>query len=205
MNFNEILSQIEIDKGVFSPDNGTFELAKTALLSKGKFLEIGVGCGFISLLLYLSKFEGDCCDISGLAIECAKKNFIKFKIESKPFFSDLYENVNKKYDFIIFNPPSNIKEIETHRILNNIIKNKLPKKFSDILSFAYQTIYSKSRKNYLLSFINISKEYLNNNGFLLVNVLNSDVEFLLKKKYPFSVQIKAKSEKNKVLKINYNS
>jgi len=74
-----------------------------------KILDIGTGSGCIPLTLILenNKIQADCVDISKEAIEIAKKNALFHNVLSNISFiqSDLFENINHKYDIIVSNPP----------------------------------------------------------------------------------------------------
>ena len=75
-----------------------------------KVVEIGVGSGIISVMLALltDDIEIIAVDINEKALELAKKNAIKHKVENKIQFikSDLFSNVPEdNYDMVISNPP----------------------------------------------------------------------------------------------------
>jgi len=75
-----------------------------------KVLEIGVGSGIISVMLaiLIPEIEIIAVDINDKAIELAKSNAKKHKVEDKITFikSDLFENVpNIAFDMVISNPP----------------------------------------------------------------------------------------------------
>ena len=79
----------------------------TKLINKNhSFLDIGTGTGCIAI--ELNKFTGakaDAIDISEKALEIAKKNNILHKTNCNFIKSDLFSNINKKYDLIVSNPP----------------------------------------------------------------------------------------------------
>lgn len=74
-----------------------------------KILDIGTGSGCIPITLALEnkQLKADSVDISIEAIEIAKKNALIHNVyDSVNFFkSDLFENVNQKYNIIVSNPP----------------------------------------------------------------------------------------------------
>ena len=74
-----------------------------------QILDIGTGSGCIALTLIMEndKIKADALDISKDAIEIAKKNALFHNILNNVSFiqSDLFENVTKKYDIIVSNPP----------------------------------------------------------------------------------------------------
>ncbi|MFQ6051356.1 MAG: HemK2/MTQ2 family protein methyltransferase [Candidatus Hydrothermarchaeota archaeon] len=77
-------------------------LEKLEISPKTKILEIGTGCGIISV--FASRFSEKiiATDINPRAIYCAKinaKNKVKFLV------GDLFDPIKGKFDLIIFNPP----------------------------------------------------------------------------------------------------
>ena len=78
-------------------------------ISNPKILDIGTGSGCIPLTLILenNNIYADAIDISSEAIETAKKNALFHNVLNNIHFfkSDLFSNVNDKYDIILSNPP----------------------------------------------------------------------------------------------------
>lgn len=78
-------------------------------ISNPKILDIGTGSGCIPLTLILenNNIYADAIDISSEAIETAKKNALFHNVLNNIHFfkSDLFSNVNDKYDIIVSNPP----------------------------------------------------------------------------------------------------
>ena len=73
---------------------------------KGKLLEVGCGSGLISIEYVLSgRGSADCCDIDPLALKNAAWNALGASVDVGVFYSDVFEEVSKKYDIIAFNPP----------------------------------------------------------------------------------------------------
>ena len=101
------------DNGVFSKDKldyGTRILLETITKEepKGKALDLGCGYGIIGIYLSLSTdiSEIDMVDVNKRALILAKDNTKLNKIDNINIYeSDIYSNINKKYDFIITNPP----------------------------------------------------------------------------------------------------
>lgn len=106
-------------KFVFKSDNGVFSKEKldfgTRLLLEslpmkemnGDILDLGCGYGVVSIIL--SKFvhaNFDAVDVNRRALHLFEMNIKLNKVSDINFFeSDCYEKVNKKYDYIITNPP----------------------------------------------------------------------------------------------------
>ena len=76
-----------------------------------QILEIGTGSGIISIMLALliPSIKITAVDINEKALELAKKNAIKHKVEEKItlLYSDLFTNIeqNISYNMVISNPP----------------------------------------------------------------------------------------------------
>ena len=102
------------DNGVFSKkglDFGTRTLLENLDYKNinGKILDFG--CGYGSIGIIVSKFTGlevDMLDINKRSIELAKTNI---------FESNIYENVQDKYDYIISNPPIRVGNEILYKIL----------------------------------------------------------------------------------------
>ncbi len=98
--------ELEVDSGVYPPREDTFLLAENLEIEKReKVLELGAGCGLISILC--SKKEADVVsvDINEKAVDCSKKNAEKYGLEIDFRQSDLFKKIDENFDLIIFNPP----------------------------------------------------------------------------------------------------
>lgn len=100
------------DNGVFSKeklDFGTRTLIESLPLESltGDILDVGCGYGVIDIILgkiTQASFEG--IDVNKRALHLAEMNKKLNNINNASFYySNIYENVDKKYDFIITNPP----------------------------------------------------------------------------------------------------
>ena len=139
------------------------EVIKIAQLeNKIKILDIctGSGCIGISLAYYLKNAKISMSDISKNAIEIAKKNAKENKVLEKTKFikSDLFENIEEKFDIIVSNPPY----IET-----DVIKN-LSKQVQNDPKIALD-----GGKDGLLFYRKLIKEapnFLNYNGYLCMEI-----------------------------------
>lgn len=101
---------VEIKKceGVYPPSEDSLLLARVLrpYLTKGvTFLEIGVGTGFISILAARQGCIVTGTDICGRAIKCAKTNARLNEVTIELRESDLFTDVHKQYELIVFNPP----------------------------------------------------------------------------------------------------
>lgn len=100
------------DNGVFSKeklDFGTRTLIESLPLESltGDILDVGCGYGVIDIILgkiTQASFEG--IDVNKRALHLAEMNKKLNNINNASFYySNIYENVDKKYNFIITNPP----------------------------------------------------------------------------------------------------
>lgn len=111
------------DNGVFSKkglDFGTRTLLENLDYNniKGKILDFG--CGYGSIGIIVSKITGlevDMLDINKRSIDLAKENSKLNKVKTNIFESNIYENVQNKYDYIISNPPIRVGNEILHKIL----------------------------------------------------------------------------------------
>ncbi len=70
-----------------------------------KVLEIGCGSGLLSIIAAKCGCEVLASDINPAAVECAKQNSKSNETEIKTVKSNLFDNVEGKFDLIVFNPP----------------------------------------------------------------------------------------------------
>ena len=114
INFVFIDKKISLysDNGVFSKDRfdyGTRVLLENINISElnGNVLDLGCGIGVVGLILGTinKNINIDMVDINERAINLAKENMSLNKVNSNVFISDVYSNINKKYNYIITNPP----------------------------------------------------------------------------------------------------
>lgn len=102
-----------VDENVLIPQPDTEilveEVIKIAKENRNNILDMCTGSGAIaiSLAYYLENVEIVATDISEKALEIAQKNYNNNKRHNKIEFikSDMFENVNKKFDIIVSNPP----------------------------------------------------------------------------------------------------
>lgn len=99
-------------------DEGTRVLLNTVLKKYSLFgdvLDLGCGIGSIGIILKhnFPEISIDMIDINNTALLLAKQNCeANNVVANNIFYSNLYENIDKKYDFIVTNPPIKVgKEI----------------------------------------------------------------------------------------------
>jgi 16S rRNA (guanine1207-N2)-methyltransferase len=104
--------KINTDNGVFSKkglDFGTRMLLDNIPLDKIKGNVLDMGCGYGIIGIFIADNTNsivDMVDVNLRAIHLAKMNAKENKINNVNIYeSNIYENVTKKYSFIITNPP----------------------------------------------------------------------------------------------------
>ena len=101
----------------------TIKYIKNRFNNKIDILDIGTGSGAIAITLNKEvNCDIDAVDISNKALEVAKENNKLNGTNVNMFISDVFDNVTKKYDVIISNPPYISKDEE----IMDIVKNNEP-------------------------------------------------------------------------------
>lgn len=111
-NFDNKVFSIYSDNGVFSKDRfdyGTRVLLNSVDIDKlsGNVLDLGCGLGVVGIILgtFNKGINIDMVDINERAMDLAKNNLVLNNVKANVFVSDIYSNIDNKYDFIITNPP----------------------------------------------------------------------------------------------------
>lgn len=111
------------DNGVFSKnglDFGTRTLLENLDLDSIGGDVLDFGCGYGPIGIFISKTKNilvDMIDINLRSIDLSKKNSEINKVKTNIFYSNIYENIDKKYDFIISNPPIRVGNDILYKIL----------------------------------------------------------------------------------------
>lgn len=120
-----------INENVLIPRFETEELVENTIFKAKELfnypvdiIDIGCGSGVIGLTLekHLSTNSVDLIDISKEALEVSKKNIDNFNSKANIIHSDVFSNIDKKYDIIISNPPY----IKTNEEIEDIVKDNEP-------------------------------------------------------------------------------
>ncbi len=103
--------EILISDKVYKPSDDSFLLAEKLTVRDEKFLEMGCGCGLLSLMAAKigGESRGVATDINPFAVELSIKNAELNGLAGKVEFrvGDLFEPLREeeRFDLIIFNPP----------------------------------------------------------------------------------------------------
>lgn len=121
INGNEY--SFKVDNGVFSKgglDFGTRTLLENLDLEAIKGDVLDFGCGYGPIGIYVAKNTDalvDMIDINERSLRLARKNAELNGVFVNVFESNIYENVTKKYDFIVTNPPIRVGKKILYEIL----------------------------------------------------------------------------------------
>lgn len=148
--------KINVDKNVLIPRWETELLVEKTIKYINKIfnktikiLDLGTGSGDISIALK-KKIDSDvtACDISDDALVVAKKNALNNNADITFINSDIFNNINDKYDVIISNPPY----IEKDEIIMDSVKKYEP----------HLALYAKDGGLYFYKeILKEAKQYLN--------------------------------------------
>lgn len=111
------------DNGVFSKkgmDFGTRSLLENLPFyeMQGDILDFGCGYGPIGIITSKNtNAKVDMLDVNQRSIDLAKKNALLNEAKVSIFESNLYEKVEKKYDYILSNPPIRVGKKILYQIL----------------------------------------------------------------------------------------
>ena len=128
---------------VYEISEDSFLLGKYAeKFSRGKVLDVGTGNGYLMEIALKKTKDAIGIDIDEEVVEFCKKKGLNVKK------SDLFENINEKFDVIIFNPPY-------------LPQEKGMKEHKDLFG-------GKNGWEVIERFFKEAKNYLNKNGEILI-------------------------------------
>lgn len=129
-NLKKIIVNVRDKKFVFNTDNGVFskrglDFGSRTLIDTLLSLDISgkcldVGCGYGALGIILSSFfnlDVDMIDVNKRAVHLTVMNLKENDVSARAFYSNVYENVDKKYDIIVTNPPIRAGKDIVYKIL----------------------------------------------------------------------------------------
>ena len=129
-NLKKIIVNVRDKKFVFNTDNGVFskrglDFGSRTLIDTLLSLDISgkcldVGCGYGALGIILSSFfnlDVDMIDVNKRAVHLAVMNLKENDVSARAFYSNVYENVDKKYNIIVTNPPIRAGKDIVYKIL----------------------------------------------------------------------------------------
>ena len=178
----EVITKAEIGNTLFTfiTDNNVFskrglDFGTRTLLENIKDIDgdiLDFGCGYGPIGIYLKKkfnVNVDMIDINKRAINLAIKNALLNKVDVNIYESNIYENINKLYDYIITNPPIRVGKSILYEIL---IKAK------DYLKKDGHLIFVINKNQGAKSVLEDMKNYYNvkliekNKGFFVIDCQN---------------------------------
>lgn len=128
--------EINQNKYKFISDNGIFSKNKIDFASEfliktiynkvmGDILDVGCGYGVIGIILSKNKNVKSITmlDVNHRALDLAKRNTVLNKVEATIIESDGFENINKKYDTIVTNPPIRAGKAVIYKIYEDAKKH----------------------------------------------------------------------------------
>ena len=166
------------DNGVFSKrglDFGTRTLLESVPFEnlKGDILDFGCGYGPIGIIVAdKTNLNVDAVDINLRSLKLARKNALENRVEVNFFESNIYENVTKKYDFIITNPPIRVGKEILYKILIEA-KDHL-KEDGEVYFVINKDQGAKSLAKYLENYYLVSI-ICKNKGFYVINLKNKKI------------------------------
>ena len=195
--------RIRVNTSVLIPRPETEILVEKVLKYLGcrinlKIIDIGCGSGAIAIALKKNIPNADitAIDISPLAIKVAKANAVELNLNIRFIESDLFTNVDGKFDVIVSNPPYLTDEYEAESLVRD---NEPP-----IALYApYNGLY------YYYKILTEAPLYLNYSGMILLEIpANKDKEIMALLKQ-FGLENKSIIEKdlnnrNRILIIKYD-
>lgn len=170
----DIMLSFYTDNGVFSKkgmDFGTRTLVNSLPTLQGSVLDIG--CGYGPIGIYISKRDGlkvDMIDINKRCVDLSSKNAILNNVDVNVFHSNGFENINKKYDFIVSNPPIRIGKKNMYELLFGA------KKYLNKSGELWIVVNKNQGAKSLVT--DLSSEYevnvvLKNKGFYVIRAINN--------------------------------
>ncbi len=145
--------EFEVPEGVYEPREDSFlagnHIWKLDLKGK-KVLDVGTGTGFLAIICSEKAGDVHATDINPRAISAARKNAEKNNLHLDVFESDLFQEVDEKYDMILFNAPY----LPGERDVSNMEEKSW--------------LGGKKGNELLIKFLEDADKYLKKEGFILL-------------------------------------
>lgn len=123
VNINNKLYNFKTDNNVFSKKGLDFGTRTLLMAIKSENIVgdiLDIGCGYGPIGIYVKDnfdVSVDMIDVNERALKLAQSNAILNRVDVNVFLSDCYNNVEKKYDNIITNPPIRVGKKILYEIL----------------------------------------------------------------------------------------
>lgn len=157
-------------------------LAEHVVKEKFKnILEIGTGTGIIALYLAKNGSKVTAIDINKDSIKIARENASLNNINVRWIVSDLYKNVDGKYDCIIFLPP--YFTFDSFSKIAFMFEKLFPTPLMVWISYFLDRFFlggrlSIPRRRLIRKFLEESRSYLSTNGCIFLMIFKSSIPFL---------------------------
>lgn len=171
--------KIDISKKVLIPRYETEELILLTLdlIKKNNYkniLDLCCGSGFIGIALSKNNDQLNVMhsDVDKRAIKQTKINLKINNINNQIIRSNMFQNINSKFDLIVSNPPY-IWEEDKHEISKSVLRYE-----------PYSALFAKNKGLEFYEIIenNINK-YLNKNGMIVLEINPKNVDWFIKNNY----------------------
>ena len=124
------------------------------VLNGSKVLDVGCGYGFIGITIKkITAADVDLIDVNKRALHLCERNIKLNKVKCNIIYSDCYEEVKNKYDYIITNPPIRAGKEVVNKILKEA-KNYLSEN-GELWCIVHKDQGAKSTKKLLETCYNV--------------------------------------------------
>lgn len=154
-----------------------YGIAKRAGLTS--MLDMGCGTGFIAIYLAEKGLNAEGCDVNDRAVAVSQQNAAKNKIKARFFQSNLFSDVKKEYDLIVFNAP--LGDSGGSSALEGM--KSIVRRISWLRKIISKLVFKTALKKRIRlnsEFISQAKDHLSQNGKLLLLVYEKELEQLPK-------------------------
>lgn len=174
MEIKHLKEKIKSRRGVPPPGRDTITFLNCVAKQPGKeVLDLGTGSGLIAIYFALKGRKVTASDISKEAIEVASENAENLNAKINFVESNLFDQIDNKFDIILFNPPmGNASGSKLMDYIKSFIpKNKFTLKIASLF-------FKSERKSLLERFVLIGLSHLNKNGRIITIIHESERRFI---------------------------